>query len=69
MRTRLKRIEKSLLSKTSPDVEIIYIEKFRGETKEEAVNRCETEKKIDSKSKHFVFILIPSDEQIRNRFI
>lgn len=67
MISRLKKIEKYLNSKEAPDVHVIYVEKFRGETKEQAVNRYERENKIDSNLKHYVYILIPSDDEIRNR--
>lgn len=51
------------------NVHIIYIEKFRGETKEDAVKRYEDANNIDSETskKDYVYIFIPSDEQIRER--
>jgi hypothetical protein len=61
---RLEKLESDLLKKHFPDVHVIYVEKFRGETKEQAIIRYENENKVNSK--HYVFILVKSDEQIRN---
>lgn len=66
MISRLKKIEKYLNSKEAPDIHVIKIHKYKGETKDQAVKRYETENKIDSKTKNYVYILISSDEQIRN---
>lgn len=66
MKERLRKIETYLKSKTIPDIHVVYVHKYKGETKDQAVKRYETENKIDSKTKNYVYILISSDEQIRN---
>lgn len=67
MKERLRKIETYLKSKTVPDIHVVYVHKYKGETKEQAVNRYERENKIDSNIENYVYILIPSDEEIRNR--
>lgn len=66
MLQRLNKIEHYHHNKNI-NVHVIYIEKFRGETKEQAVKRYEAANNIDSETSKdaYVFILIPSDEQIR----
>ncbi len=50
------------------NVHVIFIEKFRNESKDQAVLRYEAQHNINSETSKegYVFILLPSDEQIRN---
>lgn len=64
---RLNKIE-HYHNKKDVKVHVIEVEKFRGETKEQAVKRYEATNNIDSKTSNdmYLFIVIPSDEQIRS---
>jgi len=65
---RIKKIENKFLSKNPPDIHVVTIEKFKGESKEKAVNRYEKENNIkESTLDNYIYILIPSDEQIREQ--
>ena len=67
----LNRLDKIEIYHNKKDIKVhtIYVEKFRGETKEQAVKRYEAANNIDSKTSNdvYVYILIASDEQIRSQ--
>jgi len=71
MKTSLKKlndIEAKLKSSKHPEARIIFVDVANGETREQAQKRYELEHSLKPMSSdNYIFINIPSDEQIRKR--
>ena len=71
MKTSLKKlndIEAKLKSSKHPEARIIFVDVANGETREQAQSRYEKEHSLKPMSSdNYIFINVPSDEQIRAR--
>ena len=62
---RLNNVEDKMKSKYPPEIYTIKVERYRGETKEQAVKRYEEKYNISPGQYEYIFVYIPSDDQIR----